>query len=71
MQLSKARKHNQGFSLIELLIALTILSIVMIMVVQFMSTSSAAYRKNEKNLNEKWSELHKKEDKIKELEEEI
>lgn len=51
MQLSKARKHNQGFSLIELLIALTILSIVMIMVVQFMSTSSAAYRKNEKNLN--------------------
>lgn len=49
--MSKKKKHNQGFSLIELLIAMTILSIVMIMVVQFMSTSSAAYRKNEKNLN--------------------
>lgn len=45
------RKHNQGFSLIELLIAMTILSIVMVMVVQFMSTTSGAYRKNKKNLN--------------------
>ncbi len=49
--MSKTQKHNQGFSLIELLIAVTILSIVMIMVVSFMGTSSAAYRKNEKNLN--------------------
>ncbi len=49
--MSKTKKHNQGFSLIELLIAVTILSIVMIMVVSFMGTSSAAYRKNEKNLN--------------------
>ena len=45
------RRHNQGFSLIELLIAMTILSIVMVMVVQFMSTTSGAYRKNKKNLN--------------------
>ncbi len=49
--MSKTKKHNQGFSLIELLIALTILSIVMIMVVQFMSTSTAAYQKNKSNLN--------------------
>lgn len=47
----KTNKVNQGFSLIELLISVTILSIVMVMVVQFMSTSSAAYRKNKKNLN--------------------
>ena len=45
------RKRNQGFSLIELLIAMTILSIVMVMVVQFMSTTSGAYQKNKKNLN--------------------
>ncbi len=49
--MSKSKKQNRGFSLIELLIAITILSIVMIMVVQFMSTSSVAYRKQKKNLN--------------------
>ena len=49
--MSKTKKVNQGFSLIELLIAVTILSIVMIMVVQFMSTSSAAHRKTKKNLS--------------------
>ncbi len=49
--MGKTRKCNKGFSLIELLIAVTILSIVMIMVVQFMSTSSVAYRKTKKNLN--------------------
>ena len=49
--MSKTKKHNQGFSFIELLIALTILSIVMIMVVQFMSTSSLAYRKTKDNMN--------------------
>ncbi|MBO5089240.1 MAG: prepilin-type N-terminal cleavage/methylation domain-containing protein [Lachnospiraceae bacterium] len=49
--MSKTQKHNQGFSFIELLIALTILSIVMIMVVQFMGTSTAAYQKNKSNLN--------------------
>lgn len=42
---------NKGFSLIELLIAMAILSIVLIMVVQFMSTSSGALSKTKKNLN--------------------
>lgn len=45
------KKHNQGFSLIELLIAVAILSIIMVTVVQFMSTTSGAYQKNKKNLN--------------------
>lgn len=49
--MKKTKKVNQGFSLIELLIAMTILSIVMIMIVSFMSTTSAAYRKTKKNLN--------------------
>lgn len=49
--MGKMKKKNQGFSLIELLIAVTILSIVMIMVVQFMSTSSVAYRKQKKNMS--------------------
>ena len=49
--MNTVRKHNQGFSLIELLIAMMILSIVMVMVVQFMSTTSGAYQKNKKNLN--------------------
>lgn len=47
----RRRQHNRGFSFIELLIGMTILSIMMIMVVQFMSTSSGAYRKTKKNLN--------------------
>lgn len=49
--MGKTKKCNQGFSLIELLIAMAILSIIMVMIVQFMSTSSAAYRKTKKNLN--------------------
>lgn len=48
--MEKQIKHNKGFSLIELLIAMTIFSIVMVMVVQFMSTTSGAYRKTRKNL---------------------
>lgn len=51
MQLEKQKLHNKGFSFIELLIAMTIFSIVMLMVVEFMSTSSGAYRKTKKNLN--------------------
>lgn len=42
---------NKGFSLIELLIAIALLSIIMIMVIQFMSTSSGALSKTKKNLN--------------------
>lgn len=47
----KNRNKNKGFSLIELLIAITLLSIVMIMVTQFMSTTSGALSKTRKNLN--------------------
>lgn len=42
---------NRGFSLVELLLAITILSIVMIMVTQFMGTSSAALSKTKWKLN--------------------
>ena len=42
-------KKNKGFSLIELLIAVTILSIIMIMVTQFMSTTSWAVTRTKKN----------------------
>lgn len=44
-------KKNKGFSLIELLIAVTLLSIIMIMVTQFMGTTSGALTKTRKNLN--------------------
>lgn len=49
--MNKKNQHNKGFTLIELLIAMAIFSIVMLMVVQFMSTTSGAYRKTKKNLN--------------------
>ena len=42
-------KKNKGFSLIELLIAVTLLSIIMIMVTQFMSTTSWAVTRTKKN----------------------
>lgn len=49
--MEKRIQHNKGFTLIELLIAMAILSIVMLMVVQFMSTTSGSYRKTKKNIN--------------------
>lgn len=49
--MAKQMKHNRGFSLIELLIAITILSIVMVMIGQFMSSSTAAYKKTKSNLD--------------------
>lgn len=48
--MARQMKHNKGFSLIELLIAITILSIVMVMIGQFMSSSTAAYKKTKSNL---------------------
>lgn len=49
--MEKQMNKNKGFSLIELLIAIAILSIVMIMVTQFMSTTSGALSKTKKNLS--------------------
>lgn len=49
--MKKKSNPNKGFSFIELLIAMTIFSIVMIMVVQFMSSTSGAFRKTKTNLN--------------------
>lgn len=46
----RLKKHNEGFSLVELLIAMAILSIIMLMVVQFMSTSSAANERTQYNM---------------------
>lgn len=43
--------NNKGFSLIELLIAVTLLSIIMLMVTQFMGTTSWALTKAKKNQN--------------------
>lgn len=41
---------NRGFTLIELLISMALLSIIMLMVVQFMSSTSAAEKKTKQNL---------------------
>lgn len=49
--MKKQKLHNKGFSLIELLIAMAVFSIVMLMVVEFMAITSGAYRKTKKNLN--------------------
>ncbi len=48
-QIQRKKQLNRGFSLIELLIAMTIISIVMLMVVSFMSSTSAAYKKTLSN----------------------
>lgn len=42
--------RNKGFTLVELLISLALLSIVMVMVVQFMSSTAGANRKAQDNL---------------------
>lgn len=45
------KKNNKGYSLIELLVALAIMSIFMIVVVQFMGTTSGALNKTRKKLD--------------------
>ncbi|MDD6071666.1 MAG: prepilin-type N-terminal cleavage/methylation domain-containing protein [Clostridiales bacterium] len=49
--MNQQMNKNKGFSLIELLIAVALLSIVMIMVTQFMGTTSGALSKTKKNLS--------------------
>lgn len=48
--MKKYIQRNKGFTLIELLIAMAILSIIMLMVIMFMSTTTRAYRKTRKNV---------------------
>lgn len=48
--MGRQMNKNQGFSLIELLISMALLSIVMLMVVQFMSTTTMANKKTRNNL---------------------
>lgn len=49
--MSDTMNRNKGFSFVELLVAMTILSVVMILVTQFMSTSTGALGKTKKNLS--------------------
>lgn len=53
------KKHNQGFSLVELVIAVAILAIIMVAIASFMSTTTAAYRrtKNDAQLQQTGQEL--------------
>lgn len=46
----KRLQQNKGFTLVELLISLALLSIIMLMVIQFMSTTTGANRKTKYNL---------------------
>lgn len=53
------KKHNQGFSLVELVIAVAILAIIMVAIASFMSTTTAAYRrtKNDAQMQQTGQEL--------------
>ncbi|MDE5864020.1 MAG: prepilin-type N-terminal cleavage/methylation domain-containing protein [Lachnospiraceae bacterium] len=48
--MSSQINRNRGFTIVELLISMALLSIVMVMVVQFMSSTVAANRKTKENL---------------------
>lgn len=45
------RTCNKGFSLVELLVSIAVLSIIMVMVVQFMGTASVTLRKTRKKID--------------------
>lgn len=46
----KRMQRNKGFTLVELLISMALLSIIMLIVVQFMSTTTAAQKRTKYNL---------------------
>ena len=46
----RSKNKNKGFSLIELLIALAILSVLALMISRFMASTVASYRKNKESL---------------------
>lgn len=48
--MDRQMNKNRGFTLIELLISMALLSIVMLMAVQFMSSTAGANKKTQKNL---------------------
>ena len=48
--MNRRTSRNKGFTLIELLICMALLSIVMVMVVQFMSSTAGANRKTQYNM---------------------
>lgn len=48
--MSGIKNKNRGFTLIELLISLALLSIIMVMVVQFMSSTAGAQKKTKENI---------------------
>ncbi|MCM1157064.1 MAG: prepilin-type N-terminal cleavage/methylation domain-containing protein [Bacteroidales bacterium] len=48
--MANQKNQNKGFTLIELLISLALLSIIMVMVVQFMGTTSRANMRTKENL---------------------
>ncbi|MGN0438143.1 MAG: type II secretion system protein J [Lachnospiraceae bacterium] len=51
----KKIQQNKGFSLIELLVSMALLSIIMLMVVQFMSTTTAANKRAKYNMKSQTS----------------
>ena len=46
----RQKHNNKGFSLVELLISMALLSIIMLMVVQFMATTTGANKKAKANM---------------------
>ena len=53
------KKHNQGFSLVELVIAVAILAIIMVAIASFMTSTTKSYNraKNDAQLQQTGQEL--------------